>query len=138
MQQVETKGPLLFCAIRRFREQSASLAACFMLISFLAYSSNRKWRKHAPAKRPLTFNGLHSVMSQKLNSSIRTLAFFTTDVHFLVLYVSCLYLHFSYSKSFSASSSNLNLGLLTFLIVLNAYMCSPIALISLDLMSRHY
>jgi hypothetical protein len=35
----------------------------------LACSSTWRWRRHVPPKRWLTFNGLHGVISQKIDSS---------------------------------------------------------------------
>jgi hypothetical protein len=41
------------------------VAAYFMLVSCLAYSSTLKLERHVPPKRRMTFNGLRGVVSQK-------------------------------------------------------------------------
>jgi hypothetical protein len=48
------------------RHCKSMLATCFTLVSFLAYSSTLKTEAVVPPKLRLTFNGLHGVISQKI------------------------------------------------------------------------
>jgi hypothetical protein len=48
------------------------LSPAFVLISCSVYSSTPKWSHHDTPKRPLTFNGLHGVMSKKTELFITT------------------------------------------------------------------
>jgi hypothetical protein len=44
---------------------AAELAACFMLVSRLAYS---RWRRRVPSKRRLTLCAMHGFVSQKIHT----------------------------------------------------------------------
>jgi hypothetical protein len=62
--------------LSRARNQEADsmalLAACFMLVSYLAYSSTPKIEQHVPLKCRLTLNGLHGVVMLKTELIITT------------------------------------------------------------------
>jgi hypothetical protein len=48
------------------------LAACFMSVSCMAYSSTCRWRRHVPPKRRLTFNGPRGVISHRIELFLTT------------------------------------------------------------------
>jgi hypothetical protein len=54
------------------RLSQAELATCFAPVSCLTYSSTLKVRRHDLPKRPLIFNGLHRIISQKTELFITT------------------------------------------------------------------
>jgi hypothetical protein len=43
-----------------------------MAVSYLAYSLTLIWERHVPPKRRITFNGLHGVISQKVQAILTT------------------------------------------------------------------
>jgi hypothetical protein len=53
------------------RTTRALLATCLTLVSCLTYSSTLKRRRHVPPERRLATNGLHGVISQKIELFIR-------------------------------------------------------------------
>jgi hypothetical protein len=55
----------------------ALLAACLMLVSCLAYLQHWRWRQNVPLKHWFTFNGLHSIIFQKIEFFISS-AFLNT------------------------------------------------------------
>jgi hypothetical protein len=62
----ETKNPYL-CQTRNQREadskQSLLLFACFVVVSYLAYSSTLKREETCSSEKSVDFTGLHGVMS---------------------------------------------------------------------------
>jgi hypothetical protein len=52
--------------IWHFGSRFLCLSPVFTLVSCLTYLPPCKWMQHVSPKRPLTFNGLHGVMSQKI------------------------------------------------------------------------
>jgi hypothetical protein len=69
--------PLLHVQIHYYRQnpllETSLPAACFMLVSCLAYSSTLKMEATFPLKRRLNFIGLHSVKPQKKERLIVTI-----------------------------------------------------------------
>jgi hypothetical protein len=68
------KALLVNCFTLVSRLQKALLVNCFTLVSCVAYSSTLKMEATRSPKRPLTFNGLHGVISQKGKLFITTAA----------------------------------------------------------------
>jgi hypothetical protein len=43
---------------------------CLLFVGCFDYSSTLRWGRHVPSKRRLMFNGLHSVVSQKVDEEL--------------------------------------------------------------------
>jgi hypothetical protein len=67
-----SKDPFWFYTITCFRMPYALLAAYFMLVSCLAYSSTLKMEVQHSSECQLTFNILHSIISQQAELFITT------------------------------------------------------------------
>jgi hypothetical protein len=65
-------------------------SACFILISYLAYSSTVKMEATWSPKRRLTFDGLHSVISQKTELFITTAVPQILHVYSVTVYLTTL------------------------------------------------
>jgi hypothetical protein len=82
-----------------FRRSISTLAACFMLVSWLAYSSTLHMEGHVPLKYLFTFNRQHDVMSQKIKlfiyvrSKIHNLRRRTDTYEFTSYNLNCLSCH---------------------------------------------
>jgi hypothetical protein len=61
-----------FSTLRLRKDLVCVLPVCFVLFSCLSYSSALNMRRHVPPKLPLTSNGLHGVIPQKIVLCITT------------------------------------------------------------------